>query len=233
MRAALAHVARSCEPQPVRCAEAFDMGDELPAKGMGLRSHRLHVHIVKHVERRIQRGQRQDGRSAALVAQNAGGGAVGQVKCKRRGMSEPAGQRRLDLLLKVRPHIQKARRARPAIHIFIGAADGEIDVEAGKVERQRPGRVRQINQNQRAVRMRLFNNRRHVMRARRSVIHMGDADERRMPVNSAENVRWRGKLQNMALVQLADDAFGNVKVAWEVSGVRNHRQPFGVQFKRC
>ena len=115
----------------------------------------VHRNAVPGVERRIERRQRDDRRRADAHALDAEAGAVVEVEGEGRFVAHPAGQRRAGRLGMLRRDIDEGRRAGSAIQIFVGAADREIGVGAGDIDRQRAGRMREVPDGQRARRMRL------------------------------------------------------------------------------
>src|SRR6187401_3401617 len=58
---------------------------------------------------------------------------------------------------------QESRRARPAVEIFIAAADGEVGAGPVEIETKSAGAVRQVPDRQRALGMRGSIERSHVM----------------------------------------------------------------------
>ena len=65
-------------------------------------------------------------------------------------MAEPAGERLAGPLLPALGDEQEGRRARPAVQVFVAAADREIDPGSVQVDRERAGAVRQIPERERA-----------------------------------------------------------------------------------
>ena len=63
----------------------------------------------------------------------------------------------------VAAHIEKGRRARPAVEIFVGAAHRQIRLRAVEIDRHAAGGVAQIPQDQRACGVGLRRDRGHVV----------------------------------------------------------------------
>ncbi len=134
MRTSSFHVAWPGGPDAVMAAALFCQIDEELAQRHGLPAQHLQVDAIPHVQGGIERGERQDGLRAALVAGNASRRAITELEGERRGMAPPARQRRLNPVLQVRAHIKKGGRTRPAVQILVGAAQREIGIGAAEID---------------------------------------------------------------------------------------------------
>ena len=87
-------------------------------------------------------------------------------------MPHPAAQRLAKALLMTARNVQKGRRTRPAVEIFVAAADGKIDFVAIEEQVHGSRAVAQIPKHKRAAIMRRFGERSHVMQFTRLVMNM-------------------------------------------------------------
>ncbi len=141
-------------------------------------------------------------------------------------MAEPAGERLAGLLLPALGHEQEGRRARPAVQIFVAAADREIGPGGVQLDRERAGAVRQIPERQRAGVMRRPREVPHVVHAPAAVVDVGQHQqrglrvERRFAARPAPTARSSIRSPSRSRRTLRD-----VEVGREVAPLRDDHPP--------
>ena len=193
--------------------------DEELAQRHGLAAQLLQVDAVPHVERRIERGERQDGLRAALVTGDARRGAIIELECKGRGMAPPTRQRRPYRVLQVRAHIKEGGRARPSVEVFVGAAQREVGIGAGEIDGRGAGRMRKIPDGQCAGGMGCGGHGPHVMQPRGPVVHFRQHDDGHRVVDGLHHGVRLHDPQNMATTQQVAQALRHIEVGREIAGV--------------
>ena len=125
LRAAQRRLARARELEAETGATLLDELDE----ALGQRSDfacSAQVDLEQHVDADLERGEAEDRRRAGLEARDARRRRVVVGEGERRLVAEPAGQRLTRRLVPALGDEQEGRRARPAVEIFVAAADREI-----------------------------------------------------------------------------------------------------------
>ena len=141
-------------------------------------------------------------------------------------MCKPAAERLFKVAKQPRRHIDKGRCARPAIQIFIAAANREIDITAGKINRHRAGRMGQNPDHQRPSIMGRAGKRLHVMHCPGAIIHMCEHQHRHAVIQRRRNIGSIIDMQQpVPVATLPNHSFGNVIVGWKVACFGNDNLP--------
>ena len=177
--------------------------------------------------REAQHRRRADGRAGNALRR-----AERTFKGERRGMTEPARQGGCDAILMAPRNGEKRRRAGPAIEEFVAAADGKIGVHAGKIERHRAGRMREVPDHQRAFGVRRFRDLRHVVHAARAIAHMGEEHAGDIVVDDRGKFFRRGRLEHMVPAQVAYQSLHDIKIGGEIFALGQNRAPRRIERER-
>jgi hypothetical protein len=148
-------------------------------------------------------------------------------------LTEPPLDRGPQLLLEVAPHVEEGRRARAAVEVLVGAADGQVGVRGREPDRHGAGGVRQVPEHEGTGVVHLPGDRRDVGQRARPVGHRRQDDDGDPAVQ-----RGRKRRRVEALVdvgrELADghaeclgDAGDDVAVGREVVGRAHQHVPAG------
>src|SRR5690348_12619633 len=89
-----------------------------------------HGDVAEYRHALLKRGHAEYGRRAAKISRDSRGWRVIVDKIKWCDMPHPAAQRLTQALLMMARYVQKGRRTRSAVEIFVTAADGKIDFVA-------------------------------------------------------------------------------------------------------
>ena len=152
----------------------LDPGDERFGQFDGPGTQVRQVHIVPDIQRRIQRRHRDHRRRADAHAFDPRRRGIVRIKGKRRLVAHPALQDRLRGIRMPGMNPDEGRRARPAVQVFIGAADGKIGIGPDQIDIHGARRMRQIPYRQRPGIMRPVSQRPHVVTPASAVIDLGD-----------------------------------------------------------
>src|SRR5436853_7237222 len=99
----------------------------------------------------LKRGHAEHGRRAAKISRDSRGRRLIVDEIEWCGMPHPAAQRLAKALLMTARNVQKGRRTRPAVEIFVAAADGKIDFVAIEEQVHGSRAVAQIPKHKRAA----------------------------------------------------------------------------------
>jgi hypothetical protein len=100
-----------------------------------------------------------------------------------------------------RRDIDEGRRTRPAVQIFVGAADREIGFRTGKIDRNGAGRMGEVPHRDHARVMGLFCQRLHVVQAAGAVVDLGDHQHRHAVIDRGLDLFRFDDLEHMALIE--------------------------------
>ncbi len=140
------------------------------------------------------------------------------IEGERIGMPEPAAERLPVAAKMARRHIDKGWRAGTTIQEFIAAANREIDIASGKVQRHHPGRMRQIPDHQRPCIMRGARQPGHVVNAAIAVIHMRQHQHRHIIIQKIGDRRLAIGMDKLVIAAgLPDHPFGDIVVGREIA----------------
>ena len=179
----------------------------------------LHVRAGKHVQSAVQRRHAEHRRRAHTHPVNPRRRPVASVEGERRFVAEPAGQGRVDGIGQAGPHIDKGRRAWPAIEIFVTAAHRKIRPAAGQVYRKSPGGMGQIPHHQGTRRTGFGGEGGHVVQAARAIVHLRQHQHGDGFVNGRFHCLRFHQLEAVALAQQPHGTFGHIQVGGEIAGV--------------
>ena len=130
------------------------------------------------------------------------------------------------------PDINKCRGTGAAIKIFIGAANSEIRVTSGQVNRNRPRRMRQIPDHNCTRLMGKIGNAFHVMHTPGAIIDLGEHQDSKVFVDQAFDIFGVWCFKHVPLIETFDQAIGHIKVSREIPVVRYNHLTIRAQFQR-
>ncbi len=228
MAAAPGGVARGDQGQRMVAAAFLDQFDEELGQRHRLGAHRGHVGLQRHVQPALHQRHRQDGLRAAQEAADAMCRLVCGGHVERAVVAPPSRQRLPEAVLVTLGHPDEGRRARAAVQVLVGAADGEVSLRGAQVHRHRTGRVGEVPDRQHAVAMRLAGDGGHVVHGAGAVVDVGQQQhghvvaqrplQRQLVVDQAQFV---------ALLQQVDHAFDHVQVGGEVVALGHDHAALG------
>ena len=134
-------------------AALFHQRDEQIRQGQRLAADGFHGRLRKDLQAAFDQGQRDDGLRAAQGAGDAVGGRKARIHGERRSVAPPAGQRLAEARLVFFGYPDEGGRAWAAVQVLIGAANGQVGAGAVQVQRHGAGRMGQVPQRQRALRV--------------------------------------------------------------------------------
>ena len=198
-----------------KLAFAFHQRHEQLGQPQRLGAHRRHRRLQRDVDPHLQRGERQDRRRSHHRARDAACGPIGAFERERLGMAEPAGQRQPQIILQMLRDMQKCRRARAAVQIFVATAHREIDAVRIKLQRHRADGMRQVPQHQRTRRMRRARQCRHVMHRTAAVVHMRQHQHGSPIIERRHDIAHRA--QHMPALQQRRETLRHVEIGRKVA----------------
>ena len=147
-------------------------------------------------------------------------------------MPHPAGQGGPSAIGDARGDIDEGRRTRPAVQIFVRATDGEIGVVARDIDWKRARRMREIPDDEHPRRMRLSDQRRHVVPATRAIIDLGHHHRRNRRIDRIRDRFGRHDPQLMPAPQRRQQPFGHVEIGREIAAVRQDDGAIRIEIER-
>ncbi len=222
MAAADGVVTRRDERERKACAARFHQRDEEVGERQRLGAQGGHRRLREDVEPAFHHRHRRDRLRAAQEAADAGIGVVARLHRERPRMAPPAGQRLPEAFAQRGRHPHEGRRARAAIQVFVGAADGVIRAACVQVNGHSARRMRQIPDGQRAVLVRQRRDGRHVVHVPALVVHVrqhGDGDV--VAQRAFQLFRRVDQAQFVAVAQQVGQAFSDVEVGRKVMRFRH------------
>ena len=161
---------------------------------------------------------------------DAVGAPVTVVEAKRLGVPEPSGERLVEEAEMPFRNENMRRRARPAIQEFIPAADREIGLRLVELQIHGAGRMGEIPDDERALRMGRLRHKRHVLHLGAAVVHMREGDDARVGVDRLRNLTCRRETRLLA--EKPRDAVDDVVVGGEVAMLREDHLPIRPHARR-
>ncbi len=137
-------------------------------------------------------------------------------------MTEPAAQRLLEAIGVAWMHPDERRRAGSAVQIFVAATDREVGIGPAHVNGQRPGRMRQIPDRQRADAMRGGRERRHVVQRTAAIVDLRQQQHAHRFIERIEQLLRADQPQRA--IELPREALRDVEVGREVAAL-GHDHP--------
>ena len=151
--------------------------------------------------------------------------SVARLERERLGVSEPARDRRRGGSGEPRRCVEEGRAARAAVEVLVGAADREVDVTPEEVDGDRAGRVREVPHAQRADIVRPAGERRHVVHAARSVVHVGQQESGDVVVEGGLDLMGLDPAHLVTATEGLGEALRDVDVRREVAVIRQDDLP--------
>ena len=181
------------------------------------------------LQQRVERGfHRQHGEHRLGTGQEARHtrrGCVIQPKGEGRALAPPAADGRNHLLLQILADVNKGRRTRATVQIFIGAADRKIGVAGVQRHRHGPGGMAQIPDDQRTLPVGQFGHGRHVVEKAALEGDVRKCQQGGVVIDGGCHgfrvwgdivVRGAEAQNGMAAAKRAGKALQDVQVGWEI-----------------
>ena len=128
--------------------------------------------------------------------------------------------------------IDEGRRARPAVQILVRAADGEIRIGAGHIDRKRARRMGEIPDDERAHAHAPCGQRRHVMPAAGAIIDLGHHHRRDRRIDRIRHRFGRDDPQLMSATQRFQQPFRHVEIGREIAAVGQDDGAIRIEIER-
>ena len=210
-------VTRGDQPQRVAGAALLDQLDEQIAQRERFSPYLARIGPYRDVQPAADQGQGHDRLGSAQEPADPGRRLVPVLHRERPGVPPPAGHRRPEPILVATMHPDERGGARTAVQVLVRAPDREVGVGTRDVDRQRPRRMGQIPDDQRAVIMSPGGDADQVPERTGAVVDLREHHHRHVGAEQIVQVMIIiDQPELVAAVQQRDQTLGDVEVGGEV-----------------
>src|SRR2546423_11877578 len=170
MRTAPFRVMRAAEGEAKRREPRIVESDRVRGEGDSLRTNRLDPGFGRQTGAFFDRCEPEDRRSPEEPAVDLGRGLVARTHLELVALPEPSLDRIPELVLELSANVEKGRRPRPRVQVFVRAPHGDVRTRRLELDRDGADRVAAVPQGERARLVRGGSDARHVRDRGRSVV---------------------------------------------------------------
>ena len=181
-------IARRGELEAHARAALLDQLDEQLTECDRLGARGGHVHLEPEVDRRLERGELDDGRRPGDHRPDARGSAELGLEREGLGMAEPAWDGVAELAVQATAHVQQRRCSGTTVEVLVPATHGHVGTVRVDLQGNRRDAVAEVPERQRAGVARRRAERAHVVHVAGAVVDVGEHQHRDLVIQGIEQL---------------------------------------------